>query len=156
MQQELRITASNSKIIDGIKDFSELLYNQVAIKPIDYMPVIAYLKKYALALNPEYNRDEQSETRQETTVFCVNSNIISAIESSKKLFEKQVKIKPEVYMILISQLDKFAEVLKAQDKGENVFPLIETKTVEVNPPRETQSATKNEEQNLGKVKGFFD
>ena len=148
MQQKININAPVSMILKGIKDYQNLLYRQIDIKPECYLPIFAYLNNYAKMLNPE-EKEESTCVKAKTLVKCNNAQVVDAIEKSKKLLYKQTEIKPEVYLHIMFKLDEYSKLLQDQDAGTTEQPIEQLQK----EPAQT-IATKNENE-FTKLKNFM-
>lgn len=144
MQQKININAPVSMILKGIKDYQNLLYKQIDIKPECYLPIFAFLNNYAKTLNPE-EKEESTCVNAKTLVKCNNAQVIDAIEKSKKLLYKQTEIKPEVYLHIMSKLDEYSKLLQDQDAG----------TTEQPPKEPAQANATKSENEFEKLKNFM-
>ena len=66
---------------------------------------------------------ENKELNQKTIVECINSEVCTAIKKVKLMLYKQTTIRPEVYLILFGQLDKYNTQLENQEKYGTNEPL---------------------------------
>ena len=119
MAQQITVQTTNAMILKGIKDLSDMLYRQTDIKPECYLPILQYLRDFAKPLAQDNQSEQNKELNQTATVNCDNYEIHANIEKVKKMLYKQTMIRPEVYLILFAELDKYDELLKRQEMMAN-------------------------------------
>lgn len=159
MQQEIIVKASNDMIVKGIKELNDILkLQQCKIKPESYLPILIYLNNYANKINDKLTQQSDIKT-QSTTVFCINSNIIKAIEQIDELLHNQTKILPEVYLKIIEIMKEYSQILKDQDAGK-IIPGPKEIEPERKPEKEAktetnQNATKKDDTDMSGVIDFF-
>lgn len=122
MLQKINIEATNALVLKGIKDLSDMLYRQTDIKPESYLPILQYLWNFAKPMM-QNKESENKELNQKTIVECINSEVCTAIKKVKLMLYKQTTIRPEVYLILFGQLDKYNTQLENQEKYGTNEPL---------------------------------
>lgn len=115
MAQQITVQTTNAMILKGIKDLSDMLYRQTDIKPECYLPILQYLHNFARPLTQDQSTDQNAELKQSATVDCDNYEIHANIEKVKKILYRQTVIRPEVYLILFAELDKYDNFLKKQE-----------------------------------------
>ena len=138
MQQEIYITTSNVTVINGINDFKTMMRGQTDIKPKAYLPIFAYLDKYAESIKPKENKNKEQKEQEKTTmittnVYCKNSEIIESYKKIENKLYNQTKIAPETYLIILDKISEFMEILEKQEQ-----------TGIANIPNSQTPATKNE------------
>lgn len=126
MLQKITVQTTNAMILKGIKDLSDMLYRQTDIKPECYLPILQYLREFAKPLAQGNQGEQNIELKHTTIIDCDNYEIHANIEKVKKMLYKQIIIRPEVYLILFAELDKYDELLKRQEI------MADTKNKEVN------------------------
>lgn len=146
MKQQIEVKATNALIIKGVDDLSRLLYNQTDIKPECYLPAIQYLKEFANKFLQDKSAEQSLEEKQTTVVECTNSDVRTAIIKIKNMLYRQIAIKPEVYLILISKLNDYDAILKYQD---------ENGVADNNATKKTIDETKKTDINLTSLKNMF-
>lgn len=162
MRQQIEVKASNDMIVKGIAELKDILCKQQCkLKPEEYYPIIIYLNNYANTLKQNTNTQQSNVKMQSTTVFCINSKVIATIAKVKEMLYGQTKIEPEVYLKIFEKMDEYAQILQDQDDGKIVPGPTEKipeqkESEQTTDTEQTQTATKNEKQDLGDLKSFFD
>lgn len=112
MEDNIKISVSQASITKGVKDLSDLLHKQTAIKPEAYLPTLSFLNEYINTF-AKANFERDSSVKYESIIIAYDKfAVIDGIEKIKKLLYSQTIIPAETYLVIFDQMDKFADEVK--------------------------------------------